>query len=213
MLFDFDALPAQDRYKLVVSTVVPRPIAWVVTRDANGATNAAPYSFFNAFSDDPVVVGIGCGPRPAGAPKDTLANIRSIGEFVVCLVPEEALGQMNVTATDFPPGEDELRAAGLTEAASSKVGVPRIAESPVALECKTFQLVPVGHHTIVLGQVVAMHVRDDCVMDAAKRYIDTPKLGLVGRMHGRGWYARTTDRVEVPRLTYAEWQARQKAAE
>jgi flavin reductase (DIM6/NTAB) family NADH-FMN oxidoreductase RutF len=208
MLFDFQSLPAADRYKLIVSTVVPRPIAWVVTQDAAGVTNAAPYSFFNAFSDDPVVIGIGCGPRPAGAPKDTLANIRATGEFVVCLVPQSALPAMNVTATDFPPGEDELAAAGLTKLASAKVKPPRIAESPVALECRVFQLVPAGHHTIVLGEVLALHVRDDCMLDAEKKYVDTPKLDLVGRMHGRGWYARTTDRVEVPRMTYAEWQAK-----
>ncbi|MBY0335090.1 MAG: flavin reductase family protein [Acetobacteraceae bacterium] len=207
MLFDFETLPVADRYKLVVSTVVPRPIAWVVTQDAAGVVNAAPYSFFNAFSDDPVVVGIGCGPRPKGAAKDTLENIRATEEFTVCLVPETALGGMTVTATDFPPGVDELAEAGLTKVASSKVRPPRIGESPVALECRTFQLVPVGHHTIVLGRVVAMHVADDCILDAEKKYVDTPKLGLVGRMHGRGWYARTTDRVEVPRLTLAEWEA------
>ncbi len=212
MLFDFETLAAQDRYKLVVSSVVPRPIAWVVSQDAAGTVNAAPYSFFNVFSDDPVVVGFGCGPRPQGALKDTGANIRATGEFVVNLVPESAIHGMNVTAIDFPPGMDELAEAGLTKAPSSKVKPPRIAESPVALECVTFQLIPVGHHTIVLGRVVAMHIQDDCVLDPAKHYVDTPKLGLVGRMHGRGWYARTTDRFEVPRMTVAEWEAK-KAAE
>lgn len=88
--------------------------------------------------------------------------------------------------------------------------MPRIGESPVALECETFQLIPVGHHTIVLGKVLAMHVRDDAVMDPVKHYIDTPKLDLVGRMHGRGWYTRTTDRVEVARVTLAEWEAAKK---
>jgi flavin reductase (DIM6/NTAB) family NADH-FMN oxidoreductase RutF len=108
---------------------------------------------------------------------------------------------------------DELVEAGLSALPSAKVAPPRIAESPVALECETFQLVPAGLHTIVLGRVVAMHIRDDCVLDPAKRYVDTPKLGLVGRMHGRGWYARTTDRFEVPRITAAEWEARKRAAE
>ncbi len=211
MLFDFEALPARERYKLLVSTIVPRPIAWVVTQDAAGVVNAAPYSFFNAFSDDPAVVAIGCGPRPEGSPKDTLANIKATGQFVVCLVPGTALEQMNVTATDFPPGFDELDEAGLHKLASTKVAPPRIAESPVALECETFQLVPVGHHTIVMGKVLAMHVKDEAVLDAEKNYIDTPKLELVGRMHGRGWYARTTDRVDVPRYTAAEWAAHKAA--
>lgn len=209
MLFDFEALPAADRYKLLVATIVPRPIAWVVTQDAAGVTNAAPYSFFNAFGDDPAVVGIGCGPRPAGASKDTLANIRATGQFTICLVPQRLMRQMVVTAADFPPGQDELAEAGLATAPSSKVKPPRIAESPVALECETFQLVPIGHHTIVLGKVLAMHVVDEAVENEAKRYIDTPRLDLVGRMHGRGWYARTTDRVEVPRITPEQWAARE----
>src|SRR3954469_19919133 len=106
MLFDFEKMSAQDRYKLVVSSVVPRPIAWVVTQDAAGTVNAAPYSFFNAFSDDPVVIGFGAGPRPAGALKDTADNIRRTGEFVVNLVPESAVHGMNATAIDFPPGVD-----------------------------------------------------------------------------------------------------------
>lgn len=212
MLFDFEKLSPQDCYKLVVSSVVPRPIAWVVTQDADGVVNAAPYSFFNAFSSNPVVIGIGCGPKAPGALKDTAANIRATGEFVVCLVPETAIHQMNATAVDFEPGVDELAEAGLTQAPSSKVRPPRIAESPVALECVTYQLVPAGEHTIVLGRVVGVHIQDDCVLDAAKCYVDTPKMNLVGRMHGRGWYTRTTDRLEVPRMTVAEWEAK-KAAE
>jgi flavin reductase (DIM6/NTAB) family NADH-FMN oxidoreductase RutF len=211
MMFDFETLSAADRYKLLVSTVVPRPVAWVVTQDKAGVVNAAPYSFFNAFSDSPAVVGIGCGPRPEGSAKDTLANIEATGQFVVCLVPYRAINEMVATATEFGPEVDELAEVGLTKVASSKVAPPRIGESPVAMECETFQLVRAGHHTIVLGKVLAMHVADEAVMDAAKRYIDTPKLDLVGRMHGRGWYARTTDRVEVPRLTVAEWQARKAA--
>lgn len=212
MDFDFEKIGAENAYKLVVSSVVPRPIAWVVSQDEKGVVNAAPYSFFNAFSSDPCVVGIGCGPRPEGAAKDTLANIRATGEFVVNLVPERLVHEMNVGAVDFPAGVDEVAEAGLTTAPSSKVKVPRIAESPVALECVTFQLIPAGKHTIVLGRVVGLHIADDCVLDAARFYVDTPKLGLVGRMHGRGWYARTTDRIEVPRMSVAEWEAKKAGA-
>jgi flavin reductase (DIM6/NTAB) family NADH-FMN oxidoreductase RutF len=208
MLFDFDRIPPRECYKLAVSTVVPRPIAWAVTRDAEGRVNAAPFSFFNVFSDDPVVVAIGVGPRPEGALKDTAGNVRATGELVVCLVSEEAQAKMNVTAADFPHGVDELAEAGLTPLPSVKVKPPRIAESPVALECVTWQIVPIGAHTLILGRVVAMHVRDDCVLDPEKHYIDTPRLGLIGRMHGRGWYARTSDLFEVPRITAAEWAER-----
>ena len=207
MYFDFAQLPARERYKLAVSTVVPRPIAWMVTLDEGARVNAAPFSFFNVFSDDPVVVGIGIGPRPAGSAKDTAANVRARGEFVVCLVSEEVLQGMNVTAADFEPGIGELAQAGLTPLPSIKVAPPRIAESPVALECTTFQLIPIGRHTLVLGEVVAMHVRDECMLDPARHHVDTPALHLVGRMHGRGWYARTTDLVDVPRVTAAEWLA------
>jgi flavin reductase (DIM6/NTAB) family NADH-FMN oxidoreductase RutF len=210
MFFDFETLTAKDRYKLVISTIVPRPIAWVVSQDVDGVVNAAPYSFFNAFSDSPVVIGIGCGPKPSGATKDTLHNIKALQQFVVCLVPQSHLPHMNITATDFGPEVDELEMAQLTKVPSTKVKVPRIGESPVALECEVFQLIPVNHHTIVLGRVLAMHVRDDAVMDAEKRYIDTPKLDLVGRMHGGGWYTRTTDRIEVPRITVADWDASKK---
>lgn len=210
MLFDFDKLPPRERYKLAVSCVVPRPIAWVVSQDGDGVVNAAPYSFFNVFSEDPLVLAIGCGPgKPEG--KDTLRNIKALGQFVVCMVPEAAAEAMNVTAVDFPPDVDELKAAGLTALPSTKVKPPRIGESPVAMECETFQLIEIGPHTMVLGKVVAMHIADDCVLDAEKNYVDTVKLNLLGRMHGRGWYARTSDRFDMPRLTEAEWAAKQAA--
>jgi flavin reductase (DIM6/NTAB) family NADH-FMN oxidoreductase RutF len=207
MLFDFAKIPYEQAYKLVVSSVVPRPVAWVVSQDRDGVLNAAPYSFFNAFSDHPVVVAIGCGPKPkqAGA-KDTLANIEATGEFVVNLVSAPLAEAMNVTAVDFDPSVNEIAEAGLTTAPSATIKVPRIAESPVALECKIFQFVPAGHHVIVMGRVTALHVRDDCVLDAEKFYLDTPKMELVGRMHGRGWYARTTDRIEIPRMNVAQWE-------
>jgi flavin reductase (DIM6/NTAB) family NADH-FMN oxidoreductase RutF len=207
MYFDFANLPVRDRYKLAVSTIVPRPIAWMVTLDELDRVNAAPFSFFNIFSDDPMVVGIGIGPRPEGSAKDTVANVRARGEFVICLVSEEVLQGMNVTAADFEPGTGELAQAGLTPLPSEKVAPPRIAESPVALECRTFQLIPIGRHTLVLGEVVGMHIRDELMLDPARHYVDTPGLRLVGRMHGRGWYARTTDLVDVPRITAAEWLA------
>lgn len=209
MLFDFDKIPTREAYKLMVSTVVPRPIAWVVSQDKAGVVNAAPFSFFNAFGDDPPVVGFSCGPRPDGpAAKDTLSNIEATGQFVVCLV-NEAMGEaMSATAADFPPELDELAEVGLTAVPSTRVAPPRIGESPVAMECETFQIVPVGHHRLILGRVRALHVRDDCVSNPEKYYIDTPKLELLGRMHGRGWYARTTDRVDIPRVSFAQWQER-----
>ncbi len=213
MMFDFAAIDSASRYKLLTSTVVPRPIAWVVTLDAQGRRNAAPFSFFNAFSQDPPVVCIGIGGRAPGDVKDTGNNIRQTGEFVVNLVAAENAAQMNVTAIDFGPEVDELAEAGLTTLPSVKVKPPRIAESPVAMECERLATVELGNdRALVMGRVLMMHVRDDAVLDAAKCYIDTPALKLIGRMHGRGWYTGTEHAFDMPRLSVEGW-ARRKAAE
>jgi len=212
MLFDFKEIPGKECYKLLVSTVTPRPIAWVVSQDAKGLLNAGAFSFFNAFSGDPAVVAIGMGNHKPGRPKDSLVNIRETGQFVVNLVSEENAGQMNITAIEFESEVDELEQAGLTTLPSVRVKPPRIAESPVAMECELMQIVDLGQTGLVLGRVLAMHVRDDLVLDAASHYIDTPKLRLIGRMHGRGWYARTSDLFDMPRIPVAEWKMKAGAA-
>jgi len=213
MLFDFATLAAQDRYKLMTSTIVPRPIAWVVTQDREGRVNAAPFSFFNAFANEPPVVMFGIGGRRPGDAKDTGNNIRETDEFVVNLVSEETAQAMNVTAIDFPPEVDELAQAGLTTIPSTKVKPPRIAESPVAFECERMMAIELHHdRTLVLGRVVAMHIRDAAVMDAARCYVDTPRLNLIGRMQGGGGYVRTTDRFEMPRIKLEDWVMRPDAA-
>jgi flavin reductase (DIM6/NTAB) family NADH-FMN oxidoreductase RutF len=213
MLFDFDALSPDNRYKLLTATVVPRPIAWITSLDAAGQLNAAPFSFFNALVGDPPIVGIGIGGRHAGREagrwKDSAANIRTRGEFVVNLVPFALREQMNVTAIEFDAAVDEVAEARLATLPSARVAPPRLADSPVALECERFVILEVAvDRTIVLGRVVAMHVRDDAVLDAARCHIDTPKLDLIGRMHGAGWYARTTDRFEMPRIPVSAWTRR-----
>jgi flavin reductase (DIM6/NTAB) family NADH-FMN oxidoreductase RutF len=207
MLFDFASLPPNVCYKLLVSTVTPRPIAWVVSQDPQGTLNAAPFSFFNALGSDPPVVAVGIGRRSSGSAKDTRSNVAATGEFVVNLVSEQNAAAMNVTAIDFDPHIDELAEAGLTTCPSVHVKPPRIAESPVALECTLVQIIDLPPATaIVLGRVVAIHVRDDAVLDGATGAIDTPSLGLIGRMHGAGWYARTSDRFEMPRMKVADWK-------
>lgn len=213
MLFDFDALSPDNRYKLLTATVVPRPIAWITSLDGAGQLNAAPFSFFNALVGDPPIVGIGIGGRHAGRDagrwKDSAANIRARGEFVVNLVPHALREQMNVTAIEFDATVDEVAEAGLATLPSARVAPPRLADSPVALECERFVILEVAvDRTIVLGRVVAMHVRDDAVLDATRCHIDTPKLDLIGRMHGAGWYARTTDRFEMPRIPVSTWTRR-----
>ena len=208
MQFDFSRLDASNAYKLIVSTVVPRPIAWVVTQSPTGQLNAGAFSFFNAMSGDPPVVSIGIARR-GNAMKDTARNIAESGQFVVNLVSEEMIHEMNVTAIEFGPEVDEIAEAKLATLPSVKVAPPRIALSPVALECERITAVEIGDaRVIVIGRVLLLHVRDDCVLDPERCYIDTPKLHLVGRMHGRGWYARTTDRFELKRIDVKDWEAR-----
>ena len=209
MLFDFAAIPPRECYKLLVSTVTPRPIAWIVSQNLKGQLNAAPFSFFNAFSGDPPVVGVGIGSHEPGRAKDTRRNIRETREFVVNLVSEEVAEAMNITAIEFEASVNELAEAQLKTLPSLRVKPPRIAISPVSMECALMQIVELGpDNGLVLGRVVAMHVRDDMVLDPAKNYIDTPKLKLIGRMHGTGWYARTSDLFKMDRIPRAEWTLR-----
>lgn len=207
MYFDFGVLEPTDCYKLFVSTITPRPIAWVVSQSAEGTLNAAPFSFFNAFSGDPPVIGIGIGSHKPGRPKDTRRHIEATGQFVVNLVSEENAQAMNITAIDFDYGVSELEQASLTLAPSTRVKIPRIAESPVAFECELLQIVELGaNNGLVLGKVLAMHIRDDAMLDPAKFYVDTPSLKLIGRMHGAGWYARTSDLFKLDRIPLADWK-------
>ena len=157
----------------------------------DGQPNAAPFSFFNAFSLDPPVVGIGIGSHGPGQSKDTRRNIRDTREFVVNLVSEDMARAMNVTAIEFEPGVSEIAEAELHTRPSFHIQPPRIAGCPVAMECELIQIVDLGTDTgLVLGRVLAMHVREDVVVDPEKHYIDSAKLGLIARMHS-GWYART----------------------
>jgi flavin reductase (DIM6/NTAB) family NADH-FMN oxidoreductase RutF len=213
MLFDVVETTNENVYKLLVATIGPRPIAWVTTQDVDGTLNAAPFSFFNAMSGNPPVVAIGIGGRGPGDVKDTGGNIRRTGQFVVNLVSYKLAEQMNVTAIDFPKSVNELAEAGLETTPSVHVKPPRITAAPVSMECERLVIVDVGiDRAVILGRVVAFHVQDDCVLDKDRCYIDTPKLDLIGRMHGGGWYARTTDRFEMPRINVNDWPLR-KAAE
>ncbi|WP_376095091.1 flavin reductase family protein [Roseomonas sp. CCTCC AB2023176] len=208
MFFDFGALPADIRYKVLTSTVTPRPIAWVTTRREDGVVNAAPYSFFNVMGQDPPTLVLGLLRDPKRGFKDTAANILDSGEFVVNLVPERLAEAMNLTCMDAPPDVSELDVAGLEAAASVHVSAPRIAASPVAFECRSLTVLVTGpKQAIVVGRVLAAHVADEVVLDAARAYIDTPALNLIARMHGSGWYARSTDRFQLDRPTYAAWLA------
>lgn len=210
MLFDMETLPQQDRYKILAASVVPRPIAWVTTTSRDGVVNAAPFSFFNAMGADPPTLALGLIPRE-GRLKDTAANIQHTTEFVVNLVSEATAAAMNLTCIDAPPEVDELQLAKLTPLPSEAVAPPRIGEAPVSFECRLIAALVTGPlQTIVIGRVVRAHVDDAFVLDAKRCHLDTPKLQLIGRMHGSGVYVRTTDRFEMQRPTWAEWQKHEK---
>ena len=194
MDFDFTRLPGDDRYRLLTNFVGPRPIALVSTIDEEGRHNAAPMSFFNVFSHEPPIVILGIQPREDGRPKDTVANLRRSGEFVVHMVDMDLARAMLVTGRDLPPGQDEIALAGLTAVPARQVGAPRIAESPCAMECRTEQIIDYPRRAIVLGRVVQMFVRDAC-LDAAGRYVNPETYQPIARLHADNYV--TSDRQIV----------------
>ena len=201
--FDLGAMSKADGYKLLASVILPRPIAWVVSRDAEGVLNAAPFSFFNILSADPPLVAIGFSGAADRDGKDTLGNIKALGEFVVNLVPEELAQAMNITATNAPRGTDETKLAGLELTKCEVVKVPRIVGSPVGLECKLFQEIATGGTgTIVLARIVYAHVRESAFKNLEKLYVDPAQLRLIGRMHGAGGYCTTRDTFTIERLSW-----------
>jgi flavin reductase (DIM6/NTAB) family NADH-FMN oxidoreductase RutF len=204
--FDFARLSPRERYKLLIGTVVPRPIAFVTTLSKDGVVNAAPYSFFNCLSADPAIVALGIEYRKTGGSKDTAQNVRDTGEFTVNIVSDAVLEAMNVCAVPFPPDVDELAAAGLHAIAGVKVAPPRIAECPAALECRHYQTLNIGaSREIILGEVLCVHLRADAV-DAANMHVDPVALDAIGRMGGHG-YARTRDHFDLPTMSVEEWHA------
>jgi flavin reductase (DIM6/NTAB) family NADH-FMN oxidoreductase RutF len=212
MQFEMEKTPRRQIYTLLIGLVAPRPIAWVTSMDHDGTLNAAPFSAYNYLCTDPPIVAMGVTNRPDArfTPKDTARNIRRTGEFVVNVVTDDLLEKMNICATDFPAGVNELEMAGLTTAPSSVVKVPRIAEAHAALECREYTSMEIGRSRIILGRVVAMYVEDRFIVpeqNGAGPYIKADELHAVGRMNGLGNYARTRDAiVSVPRISYEEWQ-------
>ncbi|MCP1651911.1 flavin reductase family protein [Pseudomonas nitroreducens] len=210
--FDFQQLSAREKYKILIGSVVPRPIALVTTIDAEGRANAAPFSFFNALSADPPILALGVENYSDLSPKDTTLNIRQNQEFTVNIVSDALVEAMNVCAVPFEPGFDELVAAGLTAISGTRVGCPRIGEAPVALECRRMMALSIGQsREIILGEVLMAHVRDDLI-DPATLYIDQLGLDAIGRMGGHG-YARTREYFDLPTRSLKQWRESPGAGE
>jgi flavin reductase (DIM6/NTAB) family NADH-FMN oxidoreductase RutF len=207
MRFDLAELSPKERYKLLGGLVVPRPIALVTTRDGAGRANAAPFSFFNVLAEEPPLIVLGLGVSASGGAKDTTNNICDNGEFVVHLVDEAIAAAMNLCAIDLPPERSEIEIAGFSLLPSERVAPSRIAEAPVAMECRRYlTLQPGRERYIILGEVLLLHVRDGIVEPRGLR-VAREGYAPIGRLFGGG-YVRTHDRFEMPRLSYREWLAR-----
>lgn len=198
MELDPHAIGAAAAYKLLIGCVVPRPIAWVSTVDAAGVRNLAPFSFFMGVCGEPPTVAFSSGPRGGGR-KDTVRNVEASGEFVVNVVDDAHAEAMNATSGEYAADVDEFAVAGLAAAPGVRVQAPRVATAPISLECRVVQIVRVGHgpHSVVFGEVVYIHVRDE-LYDAATGRIDMAALHPVGRLAGH-MYSRTHDVFEMKR--------------
>ena len=191
MEFDFRTLQAADRYRLLTSFVVPRPIALVTTRALAGHDNAAPMSFFNVFAQEPPILILGIQGRADGIEKDTTVNLRRTGEFVVNMVDMAIADEMLVCRLAVDPDVDEIALAGLTAVPGKQVKARLVAESPCSMECRVERLIEYDRRLIVLGEVVHMHVRRDC-LDASGRYVDPERYQPIARLHADNYI--TSDR-------------------
>ncbi|MEN8148392.1 MAG: flavin reductase family protein [Planctomycetota bacterium] len=185
MHIDPAGLTAPERYFLLTSAIVPRPIAWVTTRFPDGSVNAAPFSFFNGISASPPLLMVAVGRRRDGTPKDTLANAEATGEMVVNVVPRDQAETMVATSRDPGPGVSEVEELGLDLADSTAIATPRLAASPVALECTVDRTIDFGGTTMIVGAVVAVHVDDEVAAEDGT--VDFGKLRPVGRLGGFGY--------------------------
>ena len=205
MDLDPTALSQSRRYRLLISLVVPRPIAFVSTRATSGAYNLAPFSFFMGVASDPMLLALSVSTR-SGEPKDTARNILETGEFVVNAATEDLAQAINHASGDWPADIDEFALTGLTPAPSTRIAAPRVAEAAFALECRTHVVVPLGnapHDTrLIVGEVVWIHLREDVLEDAgadpAGILVDAERLQPIARL-GKNLYSKLGERFALDR--------------
>ncbi len=199
----YKTLIAADResranYQVLASCVLPRPIGFVSTISAAGVKNLAPFSFFNAVGGRPPAVIFSPLTRADGSQKDTVNNLREVPEMVVQVVPHAIVEAMNQASVSYSPEKSEFEAAGFTPLPSRFVKPFRVAESPVQMECRLLQIVPVGEGplsaNICIGEVLCFHVAEGFL--AADETLHVDKIDLVGRMGG-AWYSTIRDRFEL----------------
>ncbi len=197
-----DLKPAPLKFNPLNALVAPRPIGWITSIDREGRVNLAPFSYFNAFSSDPPIVGFAPNAHPSGGSKDTLRNVQAVPEFTASIVSADLALPMNETSRQLPYGENELVAAGLTAVASKNVRTPRVGEARAALECRVFEIVSLpagtdgrGSH-LVLGEVVGVYIDDSLIGNNGR--IDSIALGQVARL-GYHDYTNVTSIYEMRR--------------
>ncbi len=190
----------RDNHRTLLSAVLPRPIAFVSTISAAGVPNLAPFSFFNAVGNSPPAIIFSPATRPDGTLKDTVVNLREVPECVVHVVPHAICDGMNLASYPFPPEVDEFTAAGFTPIPSRFVRPPRAAESPVQMECRLIQIVPVGEGplsgNLCICEILCFHVADEMLLPDGS--IDVARLDAVGRLGGDD-YSTTRDRFALPK--------------
>lgn len=201
MILHPDELANRDRYKLIIGSIVPRPIAWVSSMDLAGNLNLAPFSYFTAVCPTPMTLVFCPGIHAhSGEKKDTWRNIEQVPEFVINITNQPTAEQMNLSATVLPYGQSEFEWAGLTPTPSETIRVPRVAEAPIAFECRLQQIVVVsdqpGGGAAIFGTVQCVHVRDDLLSDGR---IDTLGLQPIGRLAGNA-YTRVTEPFVMERV-------------
>ena len=201
MIFDPSEIPFQETHKLMIGSIIPRPIAFVSTRSKDGKNNVAPFSYFNGVCSKPPTIMFAPARRGwDGEEKDTLINIRDTEEFVVNIVSESFAEKMVMCSTDFGSDVDEFEISGLTPTNSQKIKPPRVEEAKISFECKLNQIVEIGDGTagsgfVVIGTIVLFHI-DDVIYDNGR--ILTDKLEPLGRLAGN-WYTRSTDTLIIDR--------------
>jgi flavin reductase (DIM6/NTAB) family NADH-FMN oxidoreductase RutF len=192
-----EALSAYEVYKLLIGSVVPRPIAWVSSVSREGVLNLAPFSFFTVVSRQPPMLSITVEPRPDGTPKDTLRNVRQTGQYVVNVVSLHLADAMDETSRDHPPETDEFEVADLTPVPGEVVEAPRVGEALVSMECVLDRVLPLGSDHLVIGRVVRFHVRDDLLSETGR--VDVAGLDPLGRLAGDYTRIETAFGLPLPR--------------
>ena len=197
MQYAASEVSTRERYKLLTAFVLPRPIAWLTTVGPTGVVNAAPFSFFNVFAEDPPIVMFAVNKRPDGRLKDTWLNIERSREFVVNLTDEPLARAMHDSSGDFPPNVGEPDYLGLKLAPSLDVKPPRLADAPWSMECRTWQVINVkDDRQLVMGEGLRFHIRDE-LWDPKAMRVHMDRYHPVGRMFADR-YCRTDDRMEFP---------------